>query len=114
MYAAEPISDFGKSTIRLAQKIFILEWQFKLVFLSAVLIMAYMQLFYPFYDPGGDSDTDFFMARYLLHLPGGLYISSHAPGMAIFLILSGVIFLNSWKPLIFLYAVMSVAMPCFI
>jgi len=78
------------------------------------LVMIYVQTVYPFFYPGGDSATDFFMARYILHLPGGLYISSHGPGMPIFLILSGVLPFGTWWIMIGLYAAMSVAIPCLI
>ncbi|OGO90159.1 MAG: hypothetical protein A3F10_06330 [Coxiella sp. RIFCSPHIGHO2_12_FULL_42_15] len=106
--------NFNKSTTLLMRRSVVMEWQFKLVFLLAILFMIYVQLYYPFFDPGGDSDTDFFMARYLLDRPGGLYISSHTPGMALFLIFSGVIFFETWKIMMVLYAAMSVAIPCMI
>lgn len=91
-----------------------IEWQSWLVFAIAVAVMIYIQVVYPFFNPGGDSDTDFFMAKYLLGMNGGQYITAHNPGMALFLIASGTLLLNTWKGMIAIYAIMSVAIPCFI
>ncbi|OGO90158.1 MAG: hypothetical protein A3F10_06325 [Coxiella sp. RIFCSPHIGHO2_12_FULL_42_15] len=87
-------------------------WQGWTVFLFATLVMFYVQRVYPFFHPGGDSDGNIFIARHILHLPGGAFISSHGPGMALFLILTGVVPFNTWKLMMAAYAAMSVAMPC--
>lgn len=90
-----------------------LEWQAWVVFSYAMLAMLYVQAFYPFFHPGGDSDWPLFMARYLLRMKGGLYIADRGPGMALFVIFTGVVF-GTWKIMILAYAFMSVAIPCMI
>jgi hypothetical protein len=91
-----------------------LEWQAWVTVVCAVIAMAYVQWTVPFFHPpGGDSDRYFYMARYILKIPGGVYVQERPPGMPLLLILSGVFF-DTWAGLIAIFAAMSVAIPCLI
>jgi len=91
------------------------EWQAWVVLSCALTMMVFCHFVLTFFHPPfGDSDADFYMARYILGMPNGVYISTHAPGMALFLIFSGVMHLETWRILIASYDVMAIAIPCMI
>ncbi len=91
-----------------------LEWQAHVVIVLALLAMVYAQLALPLFWGSGDPLDHYRMARLFLHLPGGRYVPQRPPGMALFLILTGVAWLDTFKFMIVLYAAMSVAIPVLI
>lgn len=91
-----------------------LEWQAHLVVVLAFLAMVFVQLVSPLYWGAGDPLDHYRLARLLLHKPGGLYSPWRPPGMALFYILSGVAWLDTFKIFIALYAAMSAAIPILI
>ncbi len=91
-----------------------LEWQARVVGTVAVLAMIYVQAVQPLYWGKGDPLDYYRMARFFLHLPGGLYVPWRPPGMALFNIITGVAWLDTFKISIAAYAAMSAAMPILI
>ncbi len=91
-----------------------LEWQGHVVVVLAVLGMAYVQIVQPFFWNSGDPLDYYRIARYFLRLPGGALIPWRTPGLSLFLIVTGVAWLNTFKILIAVYAAMSVAVPVLI
>ncbi len=91
-----------------------LDWQAHVVVVTALVAMAYVQLTIPLYWGRGDPLDYYSMARLFLHKPDGSFIPWRPPGMALFLILTGVAWLDTFKVLVVLYAAMSVAIPVLI
>ncbi len=90
------------------------EWQAHVVIVTALLAMAYVQAILPLYWGAGDPMDHYRLARLFLHKPDGLFIPWRPPGMALFLILTGVAWLDTFKVLVVLYAAMSAAIPVLI
>ncbi len=109
-----PGSPSRLTLMRLLRSYLLLEWQAHVVVACAVLAMAYAQAVLPLYWGSGDPLDHYRIARFLLHKPGGVLVPGRPPGMALFLILTGVAWLDTFKIMIVLYAAMSVAIPVLI
>ncbi len=99
-----PLASLYRSYLTLA-------WQAHVVIAVAAAVMIYVQVVQAFFWNSGDPLDYYRTARFLLRLPGGELISQRPPGMALFLIASGVAWLDTFKIMIALYAAMSAAIP---
>lgn len=80
----------------------------------SVLATCYYQWAATFWWGGSDHLDHLAMAWWFLHMPHGADAPWRTPGMAFFLIATGVPIFNTWKGLIVAFALMGAAIPMFI
>ncbi len=88
-----------------------LEWQLRILTALSLGAMLYVQLVMPTQWGAGDPLDHLRMARFIMGQPEGIWIAWRPPGMALFMILVGVTWAESFRGLILSYAAFAFALP---